>query len=44
MGIKNLFRYLRPIIKKEKIQNILKGKTVAVDGMGWLYQAFYYQI
>lgn len=40
MGIKRLFSYLKPLFESRHISEFA-GKRVGVDGMAWLYQAFF---
>lgn len=40
MGVKRLKSYLRPQFRSVKLQT-LEGKRVGIDGLGWLYKAFY---
>ncbi len=40
MGIKRLFPVLSPFFEDAKMTS-LQGKTIGVDGMGWLYQSYF---
>jgi len=40
MGIKRLFSYFKPLIVETNISEF-KGMHLGIDGMAWLYQAFF---
>lgn len=40
MGIKRLFSNFRPLIEDTNISRF-RGAKMGIDGMGWLYQAFF---
>jgi len=40
MGIKRLFSYFKPLIVEANIAEF-KGMHLGIDGMAWLYQAFF---
>ena len=42
MGIKRLYSYLRYAFKDTSLGE-LSGKTVGIDAMGWIYQAYFQQ-
>lgn len=42
MGIKRLYSYLRYAFEEANLSK-LSGKTVGIDAMGWLYQAYFCQ-
>lgn len=40
MGIKRLFTFVKERFEQGSLEE-LRGKTLGIDGMGWLYQMFF---